>query len=148
MPTKEELTFRKHKAKMFSPNVVYYDIESILEKVHSVSNDPEKNHSRLKEKHTPSGYCFAAVEHNKPVLYRYRLQRGPEYMVDFVDQMEKRARDIYYRKKQHRVFSGIIPRNQQKSNAKSCWICERDLMISILRFWITVISMEISELGS
>ena len=111
---------------MFSPIVLYYDLESILEKFYSVSNDPEKSHSRLIEKHTPSGYCFAAVEHNKPVLYRYKLQRGPDCMVDFVDQMEKFARDIYYRKQQHRVFSGTIPINQQKSNAKNCWICERD----------------------
>ena len=128
MPIKKELTFKKHKAKMFSPIVVYYDLECILEKVHSVSNDPEKCHSRIIEKHTPSGYCFASVEHNKPGLYRYRLQRGPDCMVDFVDQMEKLARDFYYRKQQHRVFSGTIPINQQKSNAKNCWICERDFV--------------------
>ena len=126
MPTKKELTFKKHKAKKFSPIVVYYDLESILEKVHSVSNDPEKSHSRLIEKHTPSGYCFAAVELNKPGLYRYRLQRGLDCMVDFVDQMEKLARDIYYRKQPLRVFFRTIPIIQQKPNAKNCWICERD----------------------
>ena len=110
--TKKELTFKKLKAKMFSPIVVYYDLESILEKVHSVSNDPEKNHSRLIEKHTPSGYCFAAVEHNRSGLHRYKLHRGPDCMVDFVDEMEKLARDLYYRKQQHRAFSGTIPINQ------------------------------------
>ena len=114
---------------MFSPIVLYYavkSIKSILEKIHSVKNDPEKSHSSLIEKLTPSGYCFAAVDHNKPGLYRYRLQSWPDCMVDFVDQMENLARNIYYRKQQHRVFSGIIPINQQKSNAKSRWICERD----------------------
>ena len=40
--------------------------------------------------------------------------------------MEKLARDIHYRKQQHRVFSGTIPTDKQKSKAKSCWICERD----------------------
>ena len=55
MPTKKELLFKKHKAKIFSPIVVYIDLESILEKVHSVPNDPKKTHSRLIEKHTPRG---------------------------------------------------------------------------------------------
>ena len=116
----------KHKAKAFSPIVVYFDLLSIFEKVHSVPNDPEKSHSRLIEKHTQSGYCFAAVEHDCSSLFRYRLKRGPGYMIDFVDQMEKLACDIHYRKEQHRVFSGTIPTDKQKSKAKSCWICERD----------------------
>ena len=47
-------------------------------------------------------------------------------MIDFVDQMEKLARDIHYRKQQHRVFSGTIPTDKQKSKTKSCWISERD----------------------
>ena len=46
-------------------------------------------------------------------------------MIDIVDQMEKLARDIHYRKQQHRVFSGTIPTDKQKAKAKSCWICER-----------------------
>ena len=114
------------KRKLFPPIVVYFDLESIFEKVHSVPYDPEKSHSRLIEKHTPSGYCFAAVEHDCSSLFRYRLKRGPDSMIDFVDQMEKPARDIHYRKQQHRVFSGTFPTGKQKSKAKSCWICEED----------------------
>ena len=47
-------------------------------------------------------------------------------MVDLVDQMEKLAHAIYYRKQQHRVFSETIPINKQKSSGKSCWNCETD----------------------
>ena len=79
-------------------------------------------------------------------------------MVDFVDQMEKLARNIYYGKQQHRVFSGIIPINQQKSNAKSCWICERDfddndikvlgqcLFSGKLLAWLIIIAMSTEKL--
>ena len=47
-------------------------------------------------------------------------------MTDFVDQMEKLARDIHYRKQQHSVFSGTSTTDKQKSKAENCWICERD----------------------
>ena len=70
-------------------------------------------------------------------------------MVDFVDQMEKLALDIYYRKQQHRVFSETIPINQTKNRTqKAVEFVKEILTIMILNFWITVISVGISGPGS
>ena len=128
MPTVKELVFKKHKAKIFSPIVAYFDLKSILEKVHSVPNDPEKSHSRLIEKHTPSGYCFAAVEHDSSSLFRYRLKRGPDCMIDFVDQMEKLARDIHYRKNSIVYFLELFQQTSKDQKQKVVGFVKEILM--------------------
>ena len=50
-------------------------------------------------------------------------------MIDFVEQKEKLARDIHYRKQQHRVF-WTIPTDKQKPKAKICWLCESDFDVT------------------
>ena len=132
MPTKRNWSLKSIK-KNFPPFLCTLIFNQSW-KIYSVANDPEKSHSRLIEKHTQSGYCFAAVENDCSSLVRYRLKRGPDFTIDFVDQMQKLARDVHNRKQQHRVFSGTIPTDKQKSKAKSSRICERDFDDSDLKF--------------
>ena len=45
------------------PFIIYADLESLLKKIHSCQNNPEKSYAKKKAKHTPSGYplftCFS-----------------------------------------------------------------------------------------
>ena len=41
-----------------APFMIYADLESLLEKIHSSQNNPKKSYTEKKAKYTPSGYSW------------------------------------------------------------------------------------------
>ena len=77
-------------------------LESLLKKIHSCQNNPEKSYTDEKAKHTPSGYslftnCFFDVTKNKLDYYR-----GEDSMERFCKDLRDHAiKIINYKKKRN-----------------------------------------------
>ena len=59
------------------PFIIYFDLESLLPKMHSCQSNPEKSYTERKTKHEPSGYSWSLVflfdaTRNKHDFYRER----------------------------------------------------------------------------
>ena len=57
------------------------------------------------EKHIPCGYVFIIVEHENDKLLSDRIKRE-NYSEDFIEELEKRAKDISNCKQYHLFFRG------------------------------------------
>ena len=77
--------------------MIYADFESILEKIDTVSPNPNKSYTNKCQKHTPCGFCYyirssVGDEYNKLEIYR-----GEDASEEFLIQLEKdciRLREI------------------------------------------------------
>ena len=117
------LSFQNIQARHFVPIVIYFDLESVLLPLQTVSNDPHQRGTDNVEKHVPSGYCLAAIEqHTQKILFS-KLKRSEDCMKDFVSTLEKLANDIYQKKQQFRT---LITNTTDQNKATKCWICEED----------------------
>ena len=60
MPSKGSKTLKcNHGEKSLKvPFLIYADLESLLKKIHSCQNNPEKSYTEKKAKHTPSDYAL------------------------------------------------------------------------------------------
>ena len=60
MPSKGSKTLKcNHGEKSLKvPFIIYADLESLLKKIHSCQNNPEKSYTEKKAKHTPSDYAL------------------------------------------------------------------------------------------
>ena len=114
------LSFQNIQARHFVPIVIYFDLESVLLPLQTVSNDPHQRGTDNVEKHVPSGYCLAAIEqHTQKILFS-KLKRSEDCMKDFVSTLEKLANDIYQKKQQFRT---LITNTTDQNKATKCWIC-------------------------
>ena len=69
------LKYNHGEQSMKQPFVIYFDFESLLEKIDTCRNDPEKSSTAKINKHIPSGYslftcCSFDAKENK--LHSYR----------------------------------------------------------------------------
>ena len=60
MPGKDNkiLEYKQGEKSMKVPFIIYADLESLLEKMNSCHNNPEKSSATKINKHTPSGYSL------------------------------------------------------------------------------------------
>ena len=57
----------------YSPFAVYFDLDSVLENVETVRNNPTCSSKTVIEKHKTSSFCFVVVEAGnlKPAFFHY-----------------------------------------------------------------------------
>ena len=103
MPEKDNkiLKYSQGEKSMKVPFIIYADLESLLEKINTCHNNPEKASITKINKHTPSGYslfthCSFDTTTNKLDYYR-----GKNCMKNFCLDLRKHAtKIIYYEKKE------------------------------------------------
>ena len=127
MPTKDNNVIKyNHGEKSIKlPLVVYADLECLLEKMSTCSNNPEESSTTKINKHTPSGYSIfthCSFDKSKSKLNYYR---GEDCMTKFgKDLREHATKIINYEKKD------MIPLTKKEeenyNNQKVCYICKKE----------------------
>ena len=106
------------------PFIIYADLECLLKKINTCSNNPEKSYIGKKAAHKPSGYslvtCFSFDKSKNETKY----YRGEDCMKIFCKDLKEQAMKIInYEKKE------MIPLTDQEKeaqeNSKVCYICEK-----------------------
>ena len=98
MPDKDNsiLKYNPREKSMKIPFAIYADLECLLEKMSTCSNNPEKSSTIKLNKHTPSGfslftYCSFDTTKNKLDYYR-----GEDCMKVFCEILKEHAKGIMY----------------------------------------------------
>ena len=87
---KSSVQFKTIGARSYSPFAVYFDLESVLEKVETVRNHPTCSSTTVIEKHKPSKFCLVVVEPGNPKqAFFFSLYREVDAMTNFVRKLEK-----------------------------------------------------------
>ena len=115
------LKYNQGEKSMKAPFIIYADLESLLEKMNTCHNNPEKLSTTKINKHTPSGYslftqCSFDTTKNKLDYYR-----GKKFFC--LDLGEHLIKIINYEKKE------MIPLTKQEKRAnrtsRRCYICKK-----------------------
>ena len=124
------LKYNQGEKSMKVPFIIYADLESLLEKMSTCNNNPEKLSTTKINKHTPSGYslfthCSFDATRNKLDYYR-----GKNCMKNFcLDLGEHGTKIINYEKKE------MIPSTKEEKRAhriqKRCYICKKSFVLMI-----------------
>ena len=126
MPEKDNKIskYNEGEKSMNVPFIFNADLESLLEKINTCHNNPEKSSTNKISKHTPSGYsllthCLFDTTKNKLDYYR-----GKNCMKKFcLDLRDHATKIINYEKKE------MIPLTKEEkrahSTSKRCYICKK-----------------------
>ena len=106
------------------PFIIYADLESLLERMNTYHNNPEKSSTTKINKHTPSGYSLfthCSFDTTKNKLDYYRGKNG---MKNFcLNLTEHATKIINYEKKE------MIPLTKEEKRMhrrqKKCYICKK-----------------------
>ena len=118
------LKYNRGEKSMKVPFIIYADLDSLLEKMNTCHNNPEKSSTTKISKHTPSGYslftrCSFDTPKNKLDYYR-----GENCMTNFcLDLREHATKIINYEKKE----MTLLKKNEEKKHNKQkvCHICKK-----------------------
>ena len=123
------------------PFIIFADLESLLEKMNTCHNNPEKSSTTKINKHTPAGYslftqCSFNATKNKLDYYR-----GKNCMKNFcVDLREYATKIINYEKKE------MIPLPKEEKRvhrtSRRCYICKKKSLLLMMTIKI-IIRLEI-----
>ena len=140
------LKYNQGEKSMKVPFTIYADLESLLEKMNTCHNNPEKSSTTKINKHTLYGYslfthCSFDTTKNKLDYYI-----GKDCMKNFcLDLREHATKIINYEKKE------MIPLTKEEKRAhriqRGCYICKKSLVLmitikNIIRLEIIVIILE------
>ena len=127
MPEKDNKILKYNQRGKFLnvPFVIYANLESLLEKMNTCHNNPEKSSTTKINKHTPSGYSLFTQFSFDTTKNKLDYYRGKNYMRNFcLDLGEHVTKIINYEKK------GTIPltKEQKRSHRTSrrCYICKKE----------------------
>ena len=118
------LKYNQGEKSMKVPFIVYADLESLLEKINTCHNNPEKSSTTKINKHTTSGYslltqCSFDTTKNKLDYYR-----GKNCIKNFyLDLREHATKIINYEKKEMIPLTKEEKRSQPTS--RRCYICKK-----------------------
>ena len=118
------LKYNQGEKSMNIPFIIYANLGSLLEKINTGHNNPEKLSTNKMNKHTPSGYSLftqCSFDTTKNNLDYYR---GKNSMKNFcLDLREHARKKIYYEKKE------MIPLTMEEKRAYiasgRCYICKK-----------------------
>ena len=124
MPDKDNniLKYNPGEKSMKIPYAIYGDVECMIEKMSTCSNDPEKSSTIKSNKHTPFGFslfshCSFDTAKNKPDYYR----GGEDCMKVFCEILKKYVkRMVYWKKKRNDTFDRRRKKIIPKSKTLSC----------------------------
>ena len=120
---KSSVGFKNIGARSYSPFAVYFDLESVLEKVETVRNNPNCSSTTVIEKHKPSSFCLVVVEAGNPKPAFFSLHRGVDAMTKFVRMLEVLARDFHNKKRRYPNYLGSTTILE---DSDKCWICKEE----------------------
>ena len=84
------------------PFIIYADLESLLEKMKTCHNNPEKSSTAKINKHTPSGYSLFTSCSFDTTKNKFDYYRGKNCMKNFcIDLREHETKIIKYEKKRN-----------------------------------------------
>ena len=126
MPAKDNkiLKYNQGEKSMKVPLIIYADLESLLEKMNTCHNNPEKSSTTEINKHTPSGYslftrCSLGTMKDKLDYYR-----GKTCMKNLcLDLGEHATKIINYEKKE--MISLTKEERRTHNQQKVCYICKK-----------------------
>ena len=107
------------------PFIIYADLECLLIKINTCSNDPDKSHTEKKATHRPSGYSLVTCCSFDKSKNERKYYRGKDCMKMFCKDLKDQAMKIInYEKKE------MIPLTDKEKesyeNQKICHICEKE----------------------
>ena len=101
---------------------MYFDIESLIKPVATCSNTCDRSSNGIFERHDFCVFCLVVIEHSNPEPVFIKLHRLSNFMQTFVENLQKRSKDIYGMKQLNRNYTGST-----QFSSDQCWIFERDL---------------------
>ena len=112
------------------PITVYFDIESILRKIHSCSPDDKDSCTERYQKHIPSGYniVFKSTDDKvfKPELHQYTMKSDDDYVMGkFIKDIESSVKRFWNTIDFNKDFDGITL--EEYYTATKCWVCKGKL---------------------
>ena len=126
MPGKDNeiLKYNQREKSMKVPFVIYPDLESLLEKINTCNNNPEKSSTAKINKHTPSGHSLFSHCSFDKIKNNLDSYRGKNCMKIFcLDLREHVTKIINYEKKE------MIPPTKEEKRAhliqRRCYICKK-----------------------
>ena len=127
MPTKDNNTIKYNQGEksIKLPFVVYADLECLLEKMSTCSNNPEKSSTTKINKHKPSGYSILTHCSIDKLKNKLNYYRGEDCMKKFCkDLREPATKIINYKKKDMTPLTKKEEENY--NNQKVCYICKKE----------------------
>ena len=104
--------------------MIYAGLESLLEKMHSYQNNPEKSYPEKKIKHTPSGYSLFTNNSFDETKNKLDYYKGEDCMERFCKDLRERAMKIInYEEKEMIPLTG--EETKPYKNQKVCFICKK-----------------------
>ena len=107
------------------PFTIYADLECLLQKINTCSNNPNKSYTEKEATHRPSGYSLVTCSSFDKSNNEHKYYRRKDFMKIFCkDQKDQAKKIINYEKK------GMIPLTEKEKesyeNHKICHICEKE----------------------
>ena len=122
------LTYIPGKKSLWVPFIIYADLECLLQKINTCSNNPEKSYTEKKATHRPSGHSLVKYSSFHKSKNERKYYRGKDCMKIFCNDLKDQANKIInYEKKE------MIPLTDKEKesyeNQKICYICEKEFCI-------------------
>ena len=108
MPDKDNniLKYNFGEKSMKIPFIINADLESLLEKINTCHNDPEKSSATKINKHILFGYSFYTYCSFDNTKNKLDYHRGKDCMKEFCKTLRKHAeRIIYWKKRKNDTFN-------------------------------------------
>ena len=118
------LKYNHGEKSMKVPFIIYADLESLLEKMNTCHNNPEKPSTAKINKHTPSGYSLFTHRSFDTTKNNLDYYRGKNCMKNFcLDLREQATKIINYEKKE---MIPLTKKEEKKYNKQEfCHICKK-----------------------
>ena len=124
MPDEDDkiLKYVSRKKSLRVPFAIYVDLECLLPKIDSCSNNPDKSYTEKKAKHRPSGYSMVLCCSFDKSKNEHEYYRGKVCMKKYCDDLKEQViKIINYKKKE------LIPLTDEEKesyeNRQFCHIC-------------------------
>ena len=127
MPNEDNKIFKyNHGEKsMKAPFIIYADLESLLEKMNTCYDNPEKSSTTKINKHTPSGYSLFTHCSFKKAENKLNYYRGEDCMKKFCEDLREHSTKISNYEKKEMI--PLAKKEEKKHNKQEvCYICRKE----------------------
>ena len=108
-----------------APLIIYADLECLLIKINTCSNDPDKSHAQKKATHRHSGYPLVTCCSFDKSKNERKYYRGEDCMKMFCKDLKDQVKKIInYEKKEMIRLTG--EEKESYENQKICHICKKE----------------------
>ena len=106
------------------PFIIYADLECLLQKINTCSNNPDKSYTERKASHRPSGNALVTCCSFDKSKNECKYYRGEDCMKKFCKDLKDQAMKINYEKKE--MTPSTDEEKETHENQKICYICEQE----------------------